>query len=377
MKNKVNCVFFLAFFLLGNIVQAQNDSLTGRISTSRTSFSQEDVRIGERIFYGLDPIGTKSINCASCHNVGPVDTMNWNPSAMDLAKKFANKDLAAFKAVLLQPTGKLMTQIHQGLEFNDDQIRQLKSYLTTLARQGEKAEKPVLTNRIIFLILLLLFILAFIDFAITHKIKFTIIHITVLFVTLILMTNYVVTSAKEIGRSKNYQPDQPIKFSHQIHAGQNQISCFYCHFNAEQSKFAGIPPASVCMNCHILIKEGTRSGKFEIDKIYQAIDENKPIKWVKVHNLPDYVFFSHAQHVVAGKLDCKLCHGNVASMDEIAQVNDLSMGWCIKCHRETGVQFDNKFYGKYAQLHKDLKDGKIKKVTVEQIGGTDCMKCHY
>jgi hypothetical protein len=212
---------------------------------------------------------------------------------------------------------------------------------------------------------------------ITHKIKFRIIHITVLIITLLLITKYVAHSAIDLGRSKNYQPDQPIKFSHKVHAGQNQTNCLYCHFNAEQSKFAGIPPASVCINCHVLVKEGSRSGEFEIDKIYQAIDNNKPIKWIKVHNLPDHVFFSHAQHVVAGKIDCKQCHGDVASMDQITQVNDLSMGWCVKCHRETGVQFDNKFYGKYEQLHKDLKAGKIDKVTVEKIGGTDCMKCHY
>ena len=172
-------------------------------------------------------------------------------------------------------------------------------------------------------------------------------------------------------------PDQPIKFSHKVHAGQNQTNCLYCHFNAEHGKFAGIPPANVCTNCHVLVKEGTRSGKFEIAKIYHAIETNKPIHWVKVYNLPDHVYFDHSQHVTVGKIDCLTCHGDVAGMDEIIQVGDLSMGWCVNCHRETNVQFDNRFYGKYAQLHKDLREGKIKNVTVEQIGGIDCMKCHY
>jgi hypothetical protein len=226
-------------------------------------------------------------------------------------------------------------------------------------------------------VLVIIFILAFTDLVILHKIKYRIVPIALLTISMLFITQYIVKSAIDLGRSKNYQPDQPIKFSHKIHAGQNQTSCLYCHFNAERGKFAGIPPANVCTNCHVLVKEGGKTGKFEIARIYEAIEKDQPIKWVKVHNLPDHVFFDHSQHVVAGKIDCLQCHGDVAAMDEIVQVNDMSMGWCVQCHRETSVQFDNNFYGKYEQLHKDLKDGKISKVTVEQIGGTDCMKCHY
>jgi len=376
MNIKDICLFFSCFFFLSISVLAKNDSLVSQYEKSSV-YNSRDVREGERIFHGFVPAITKTINCASCHNVSHIDSLNWNPSAMDLAIKFKNKDFVAFKSAILQPTGKVMSQLHDNLTLNDEQIHQLKSYLADLATKGEEPGKPLRTNRIIFILLILLFLVAVIDLAITHKIKFRIVHILVMAITLFFITNYIVRSAIDLGRSQNYEPDQPIKFSHKVHAGQNQTSCLYCHFNAEQSKFAGIPPASVCINCHVLVKEGSRSGKFEIDKIYQAIANNRPIKWVKVHNLPDHVFFSHAQHVVAGKIDCKQCHGDVASMDQVAQVNDLSMGWCIKCHRETGVQFDNKFYGKYEQLHKDLKDGKISKVTVEKIGGTDCMKCHY
>jgi cytochrome c553 len=377
MKINDCCLLFLCLLFFYNTVSAKNDSLVSSPYEKSSSYTSRDVREGERVFHGFVPAATSTINCASCHNVNSIDTLNWNPSAMDLALKFKNKDFDAFKSAILQPTGKLMSQIHENLTLSDKQIHQIKSYLADLAIQGEEPLKPLRTNRIIFTLIVLLFLIAFADLMITHKIKFRIIHITVLIITLLLITKYVAHSAIDLGRSKNYQPDQPIKFSHKVHAGQNQTNCLYCHFNAEQSKFAGIPPASVCINCHVLVKEGSRSGEFEIDKIYQAIDNNKPIKWIKVHNLPDHVFFSHAQHVVAGKIDCKQCHGDVASMDQITQVNDLSMGWCVKCHRETGVQFDNKFYGKYEQLHKDLKAGKIDKVTVEKIGGTDCMKCHY
>lgn len=368
---------FISFLILSvSLIFAANDSIPPKAENG-TGNAMVDIRTGERIFNGLIAAGTKTINCASCHNIGHIDTLNWNPSAMDLALKYKDKDFATFKSVIMKPTGKLMTQIHENLELTDIQLYQLKAYLGNLAIQGEPPAKMIRTNRIIFIITILLFILAFVDFVITQKIKIRFLHFGVMLFTALLITHYIVTSAMNLGRSKNYQPDQPIKFSHKVHAGDNKISCFYCHFGAEQSKFAGIPPANVCTNCHILIKEGSHSGKFEIDKIYQAIDNQKPIQWVKVHNLPDHVFFSHAQHVAVGKLDCAKCHGEVASMDQIKQVSDLSMGFCIKCHRETAIQIGNKFYGKYEQLHKDLRDGKIDKATVEKIGGTDCMKCHY
>ncbi len=377
MKFRVAFLCFSLLLFITNVVYSETDSLLKASSKKITENSPSDIRTGERIFHGFVPSATKTINCASCHNVGRIDTLNWSPSALDLALKYAKKDLATFKSAIMQPTGNLMSQIHENLELNDEQIRQIKSYLTELAKKGEEPAKPLLTNRIIFILLILLFLLAFIDFAITHKVKIAGVHLIVLLVTAIFITKYIVTSAIGLGRSQNYQPDQPIKFSHKVHAGQNQTSCLYCHFNAEQSKAAGIPPANVCANCHVIVKDGSRSGKFEIAKIYQALDNNKRIEWIKVHNLPDHVYFNHAQHVVTGKIDCKQCHGDVASMDQVVQVKDLSMGWCVNCHRETGVQFANKFYGKYEQLHKDLNDGKIDKVTVEKIGGTDCMKCHY
>jgi hypothetical protein len=270
-----------------------------------------------------------------------------------------------------------MTAIHDSLQFNDEQLHNLKAYLSEVAKNGGEKTKPLQTNRIIFIALLLIIVLAIIDLTITKKVKYKFIHTLIIIVALFFVSRYIVYTAVDLGRSQNYQPDQPIKFSHKVHAGQNQTNCLYCHFNAERSKFAGIPPAIVCMNCHIIVREGTRSGKYEIDKIYKAIENNKPINWIKVHNLPNHVFFNHAQHVKVGKIDCLKCHGDVANMDQIKQVGDLSMGWCVNCHRETNVQFDNKFYTKYEDLHKQLKEGKISKVTVEKIGGTDCMKCHY
>jgi len=132
------------------------------------------------------------------------------------------------------------------------------------------------------------------------------------------------------------------------------------------------------MNCHSQVKKGKKTGTEEIAKIYAAVEQQKPIEWVKVHNLPDHVYFNHAQHVNVGKLECQQCHGEVEKMDEIIQVNDLSMGWCIVCHRTQSVQFaSNKFYEQYTQLHQKLKNGERSAVTVLDIGGDECQKCHY
>lgn len=198
-----------------------------------------------------------------------------------------------------------------------------------------------------------------------------------------------------IGVYKDYQPEQPIKFSHELHAGVNKVNCVYCHSGAERSKHAGIPSANVCMNCHKAIQEGPKYGKTEIAKIYAALDYNpetqtygtnpKPIKWIKIHNLPDHAYFNHQQHVNVGKVECKTCHGAVDSMEVVKQHTELTMGWCINCHRETQVQMDgNAYYAdirerfdKHAKEHKGVTLDKMDKVTVETMGGTECGKCHH
>ncbi len=210
---------------------------------------------------------------------------------------------------------------------------------------------------------------------------------------------YTIQGAVGLGRSKDYQPEQPIYYSHKVHAGTNQINCLYCHSGAQEGKHANIPSLNTCMNCHMAINEyageklyredGTEvDGTAEIKKLYsytgwdpdqkKYVNEPKPIEWVKIHNLPDHVYFNHAQHVKAGKVACQTCHGDIQNMGEVYQYSDLSMGWCVNCHRETKVQFeDNKFYSIYEKFHNDLKSGKMDSVTVESIGGTECQKCHY
>ncbi|HWB91167.1 MAG TPA: c-type cytochrome [Puia sp.] len=234
------------------------------------------------------------------------------------------------------------------------------------------------------------------------------VYITLVVLALFVLGGYwLVIGAIGLGRQQGYQPEQPIFYSHKVHAGINQISCLYCHSNALQSRHATVPPLNVCMNCHAAINDYTHGPKLyradgsevdgtaEIQKLYSYTGYNPktgtyntakahPVEWIKIHSLPDHVFFSHAQHTNAGKVQCQTCHGPIQEMNEVKQFAPLSMGWCINCHRTTKVNFPdsagnngNKFYSIYARFHKDLRTGKMDSVTVENIGGTDCQKCHY
>ncbi len=239
--------------------------------------------------------------------------------------------------------------------------------------------------RVTVIIMAIVLLISLFDLFVTKILKAKAIHYILILTALTIIGEGVFVEAAALGRQQYYQPDQPIYFSHAVHAGQNQIDCEYCHYTAEESMHAGIPPTQVCMNCHKLVKNteltfenGTIKGTDEIAKIYEHMDSGKPIEWIKVHNLPDHVYFNHAQHVNVGKLDCTECHGNVEDMDQVIQVEDLSMGWCIECHRTKEVQFtDNKFYDKYKDLHEKLAKGEIGKVTGAMVGGDECQKCHY
>ena len=201
----------------------------------------------------------------------------------------------------------------------------------------------------------------------------------------------------QVGIDQGYMPVQPIHYSHKIHSGANQIECKYCHSSARVSKHSGIPSLNVCMNCHKNIaeyngEEDTENGytkEFytkEIKKLYDAVgwdEENqsytgntKPVKWVRIHNLPDFVYFNHAQHVQVGGVECQTCHGPVEEMEIMYQYSSLTMGWCINCHRESNVKVQDNEY--YAKIHDELsKKYGVEKLTVAQMGGLECGKCHY
>lgn len=201
----------------------------------------------------------------------------------------------------------------------------------------------------------------------------------------------------QVGVDQGYMPVQPIHYSHKIHAGANQIECKYCHSSARVSKHSGIPSLNVCMNCHRNIAEYNGEEDLEngytkdfytkeIKKLYAAVGwdetnqqytgETQPVKWVRIHNLPDFVYFNHAQHVEVGEIACQKCHGPVEEMEIMYQYSPLTMGWCINCHRETNVKIENNEY--YAKIHEELsKKYGVEKLTVAQMGGLECGKCHY
>jgi cytochrome c2 len=201
-----------------------------------------------------------------------------------------------------------------------------------------------------------------------------------------------------VGLDQGYAPVQPIHYSHRIHAGSNEIDCNYCHSSARKSKHSGIPSLNVCMNCHKSIGEvaegvqaeglaefGVDYNK-EIQKLYKAVGwdednqkytgETEPVKWVRIHNLPDFAYFNHSQHVTVAGVDCQKCHGPVEEMEIMYQYSPLTMGWCIDCHRETNVKIQGNDY--YNKIHEELsKKYGVEQLTAAQMGGLECGKCHY
>jgi mono/diheme cytochrome c family protein len=207
----------------------------------------------------------------------------------------------------------------------------------------------------------------------------------------------------QVGVDQGYAPIQPIHYSHKIHAGDNKIECKYCHSSARVSKHSGIPSLNVCMNCHKSIYEykGNPEGPTqedlangytnefytnEIKKLYKAVGwdeenqsytgESQPVEWVRIHNLPDFAYFNHSQHVSVAGLECQTCHGPVEEMEIMYQYSPLTMGWCINCHRETNVKVDGNEY--YEKIHAELsKKYGVETLTAAQMGGLECGKCHY
>lgn len=188
----------------------------------------------------------------------------------------------------------------------------------------------------------------------------------------------VINGLYSVGIQMGYAPEQPIPFSHKLHAGTYEIDCNYCHTGVRISKNANIPSANICMNCHKYVLPESP----HIQKIWAAVDyqestgtygpNKQPIEWVRVHNLPDLAYFNHSQHVQVGGLDCENCHGDVASMEIVRQEKLLTMGWCIDCHRTTNVNSKgNEYYDKLVELHED------EDMKVEDIGGLECARCHY
>lgn len=188
--------------------------------------------------------------------------------------------------------------------------------------------------------------------------------VSILLIGIVTGAMALVSGFRAVGNNQGYEPNQPIAFSHKMHAGDNQISCLYCHSGAERSRHAGIPAASTCMNCHKIVRKDSP----EVAKITAALAKNEPIVWTKVHRLADFVAFSHQVHVASGKVSCQSCHGPVEQMARMRQENNMTMGWCMDCHRKSEVIVHPMDVSK-------MPDPRRQKVA--EAGGIDCAKCHY
>lgn len=356
--------------ILGVALRAEGNEENG--------YSKKDLRLGQRLFLGLKPFESGTFDCSSCHYTAVPEEINWNPSAYDLAIAWLEEGGTDIYNVMNNPGSARLMADHKGMTITREEERLLQVYFTHLAEDGLKGLKPYPIRTFTFWIAGILMALALIDLLFTRKLKYRIVHIVILVTGLGIHGSFARQEAIRIGRTLGYAPDQPIKFSHKIHAGDNEIDCRYCHFTADFSISGGIPSNNVCLNCHNVVRTGTLSGSFEINKIHRAEKTGKPVRWIRIHKLPDHSFFSHAQHVNVAGLECQQCHGPVEEMHIVKQVEDLSMGWCINCHRETKVPFlENEYYKSFWELHEQVKSGSVDSVTASRVGGLKCMKCHY
>lgn len=392
--------------------------ITLSFSTSAQEISKDPAAIsaGEAIFNG---------NCKSCHRVktkliGPalagvenrVPSIDWlkawiRNSAKVIASgdEYANKIYNEYaKAAMLSYPNYSDEQIMSILAYVKAEAEKPDAVATTATTGGGQAGEAgvpstyinaILIGMIIILVLLLTILALIINalkryldqkpltseekevvnspYTLGSIMSSTGFIFIVVFVVAGVSFKTVIDGLYSIGIQQGYQPKQPIAFSHKIHAGTYEINCKYCHTGVMKNKSANIPSPNICMNCHSQIKVGTNTGEAEIAKIYAAVENNKPIEWVRVHNLPDLAYFNHAQHVNVGGIECQTCHGPIQEMDVVKQYSLLTMGWCIDCHRKTDINTKgNAYYDKLIELH-DAK----KPMKVEDNGGLECAKCHY
>ena len=399
-------------------------------STSILAQENGDVKAGEALY--------KS-NCAACHKldkkgVGPAlrnvaekyerDWLyKWIKNSQGLIKSGDSKAVALFA----EYNNSVMTSF-PGLSNND--IDNILAYTSLPKPEPKIAVAPVSTsnnddgnfqNMILAILVLILLLLVTMFYLVAKTLKKlsqangveikspnkkplwkVIVHNQFLMLVsaimfLLVAAYFMYGFFMQIGIDQGYAPVQPIHYSHKIHAGANEIDCNYCHSSARKSKHSGIPSLNVCMNCHKHISEYNGEEDLangytkdfydkEIAKLYDAVGwddaeqkytgEEKPVKWVRIHNLPDFVYFNHSQHVKVAGVECQTCHGPVEEMEIMYQHSSLTMGWCIDCHRETNVDLKNNGY--YEKIHEELsKKYNVEKLTAAELGGLECGKCHY
>jgi predicted CXXCH cytochrome family protein len=365
----------------------------------------------------VDPLVKKGkklfkTNCAACHK---LDKKLVGPPLKGITEKREHKWLKAWikdnnalrksgdalaKQVFEENNKLPMTAFPQ---LSDEDLEALIAYMKVgdvkkVVKQGSSKETTTSKKTstawmswvVVFALLLLFVYILFFN-------ENTFLKIMAVIAIILIGTYILFDSLMGIGVDQGYEPIQPIAFSHKVHAGDNKIDCQYCHSSAKHSRTSGVPSVNVCMNCHKSISEYTGNGteteeelQFytkEIQKIYEAVGwdpenvkyienyDTKPIVWTRVHSLPDFAYYNHSQHVTVAGLDCQQCHGPVETYNDMKQFSPLTMAWCLDCHKTKELNFDNKYYEK---IHKQLSEKYgVEKVTVADMGGKECGKCHY
>ena len=318
--------------------------------------------------------------CSSCHTVGKGDKIG--PDLKDVTKRRSREWIYKFvpsPQAMLDAGDSVVTELkdkYKELMPDQELAKDEIEAILKLIEGGGPVEiasavfvpksKPAhpLVKKYFFVVVLVTLLILTLWSLLTRRTNFLIVNLVLIGSGTVVGT---IWEFRKLGLTEGYAPKQPINYSHKVHAGINQIQCKYCHFAASKGRHAGIPPVEMCLNCHDHIKtkivkkasEGSpevRADSDEIATIRKAVKENRPIKWVKVHMLPDHVYFNHSQHVEVAKLKCQACHGTVEALDIMKQEYPISMGWCIDCHRRNEIAPPDG--------HKS------------QAGG-DCSKCHY
>lgn len=401
----------LFFFLIGTQVFAADPAVVE---------SDEAIAAGKSVF---------NANCKTCHKldqkmIGPALRGVTDRQSAEWAKSFIKNSSAViasgdeYATALFAEFNNTVMPAHTFL--SDDDLNNLLSYIefgdkvdpaaaAATAAGGEGAvaagggiPTEYLTVIVVVLVIVLLLILIVLGLIISVLTKYInkqdldeddkefvsqkfelgkllksdgfVIIVTALVIALVAKT--AIDGLYSVGVQQGYAPTQPIAYSHALHAGTLEIQCQYCHTGVEIGRSANIPSPNICMNCHTHVQnvQGKDGISPEIQKIYDAVDNNKPIEWVRVHNLPDLAYFNHSQHVKVGGIECQTCHGPIQEMEVVRQHSALTMGWCIDCHRNTEINSQgNEYYDKLVQLHSDSKDA----LKVKDIGGLECAKCHY
>ena len=420
-------------------------SIALSLAFSLTSFAQEVAATeAPAASQGADPVKGKELfnsNCAACHKLDAKSTgpalrgvaekhdkawiYKWVHNSSDMIK---SGDAAAVKA-FEENNKAVMTSFPQLSEGDIDNIIAYTSEVKAEApaaagaiQGGAGSQEGGISNSVILgalaLVMAMLVVMLFlvnkvltkvanangIEIAVKEKstpiwkafVKNQFLVLVTSIFLLLASGFFVYGFLMQVGVDQNYEPIQPIHYSHKIHAGDNEINCKYCHSSARVSKTAGIPSLNVCMNCHKNISEvaeTTATPEYskafydeQIQKLYTAVGWDKatqsytgksqPVKWVRIHNLPDFVYFNHSQHVTVAGIECQTCHGPVETYEIQKQFAPLTMGWCIECHRKTDVKMEGNEY--YTKIHEELsKKYGVDKLTAAQMGGLECGKCHY